>query len=364
MEEPPPPGAPPCPACTRRAGGIGARGERPYNERVSTSIRPAVPAVPHTRRAFLRLLAASGGAWLVACGGASGRPAPGEVRIGAPGGATPATPVPVTVSPEIEVTAGPARIGIGEAASIEVRAQGVASAMIEFLGVRAPLWPAGERLVGMIGVPLEQSPAAAAPVTVLGLDALGVEVARADVTCAIVNVQRPVDYLVLTPDQSSVLTPDASAREAEIRGTQFVRFDRARRWQRSLLVPTEGPLTTFFGQGRSYNNGPVGSFHTGTDIGAPEGAAVVVAAPGRVDWVGDMPIRGTSVLVDHGDGIKTGYHHLSRARVAVGEVVRTGFTIGEVGATGLATGPHLHWELTVWGVNVDPMPWTERAPGV
>ena len=70
-----------------------------------------------------------------------------------------------------------------------------------------------------------------------------------------------------------------------------------------------------------------------------------------------MPIRGNSVIVDHGAGLMTGYHHLSRIDVAVDDLVQAGTQLGALGATGLTTGPHVHWEVIVHGVNVDPLPW-------
>jgi len=296
------------PRSSGRAPKFGLVSARSYNDRVTQLFNPERAAPTYGRRTFLRLLAASGGALLVACSGVSGRPAPGEVNLGGP--APPQLPVTpeASTAPALQIAVQPPVIGAGEAATVEVRAHGAASVVVDFLGVRSPLWPAGDRLMGMIGVPLEQPPTTAVVLAAIGLDASGAEVARAETTCAIISVDRPVDYLLLTPDQASVLTLDASVQEAAIRAAQFVRFDRARRWQRALGIPVEGPITTLFGSGRSYNAGPVGSFHTGTDIGAPEGASVLAAAPGRVDWVGEMPIRGISVLVDHGDGVKTGYH--------------------------------------------------------
>ena len=72
----------------------------------------------------------------------------------------------------------------------------------------------------------------------------------------------------------------------------------------------------------------------------------------------EMPIRGLSVVLDHGGGVFTAYHHLSEAAVVEGQLVSIGDLVGFVGASGLATGPHLHWELIVSGVEVDPMLWT------
>jgi murein DD-endopeptidase MepM/ murein hydrolase activator NlpD len=74
-----------------------------------------------------------------------------------------------------------------------------------------------------------------------------------------------------------------------------------------------------------------------------------------------MPIRGRSVIIDHGAGVKSGYHHLAETLVSEGSLVEAGQVVGAAGSTGLSTGPHLHWEVTVWGVNVDPLQWTAES---
>lgn len=100
--------------------------------------------------------------------------------------------------------------------------------------------------------------------------------------------------------------------------------------------------------------GPRGNgFHAGLDFPAPSGTRVRAAAPGRVTFAGFATGWGLVVTVDHG-GWKTRYAHLSRATVSVGESVAAGERVGLVGATGAATGPHLHLEVVVRGANVDP----------
>jgi murein DD-endopeptidase MepM/ murein hydrolase activator NlpD len=73
-----------------------------------------------------------------------------------------------------------------------------------------------------------------------------------------------------------------------------------------------------------------------------------------------LHVRGNATIIDHGDGVFTGYWHQSELKVKVGDVVTAGQVIGLVGQTGRATGPHLHWELYVGGVQVDPLQWTKQ----
>ncbi len=117
----------------------------------------------------------------------------------------------------------------------------------------------------------------------------------------------------------------------------------------ALAPPVAGGATDGFG--------PRGDrFHSGIDIPAPTGAPVVAAAPGRVAYAGFLAGGwGLLVSIDHG-AARTLYAHLSRVDVRVGEVVQAGRQVGLVGATGDATGPHLHFEVRVRGAAVDPLP--------
>jgi murein DD-endopeptidase MepM/ murein hydrolase activator NlpD len=265
------------------------------------------------------------------------------------------------VSGELDVLLSSPQVGRGETLLLSAPApDGAASAAVGFGGGSYPLAIEDGRIWGVLGAPLDAEPGPAT-LTVVARAALGAELGRADVPYEVVMVDRPVDYLTLTPDQAAILTPEAGELERMLRTEQFASFDDGRRWDAALAVPVVGRQTTRFGQGRSYNGGPVGNFHSGEDIAAPEGTPITAPAAGRVSWVGAMPIRGNSVIVDHGQGVKTGYHHLLEIAVDPGQSLEPGAVVGALGATGLATGPHLHWELTIWGVNVDPMTWTRQA---
>ena len=104
--------------------------------------------------------------------------------------------------------------------------------------------------------------------------------------------------------------------------------------------------------------GPRGlRFHAGLDMPAPSGTGVAAVAPGRVAYAGWRAGGwGRLVVVAHRAGVRSLYAHLSRIDVRLGERVETGFQLGLVGATGDATGPHLHFEVRVRGAAVDPLP--------
>ena len=101
--------------------------------------------------------------------------------------------------------------------------------------------------------------------------------------------------------------------------------------------------------------GPRGNqFHAGLDFPAPTGTAITAAASGRAIFAGYDDGWGLTVVLDHGNGLHTRYAHLSSAAVSVGASVASGALVGRVGSTGFATGPHLHFEVTVRGANADP----------
>jgi murein DD-endopeptidase MepM/ murein hydrolase activator NlpD len=117
-----------------------------------------------------------------------------------------------------------------------------------------------------------------------------------------------------------------------------------------LVAPLQAPVVSPFG--------PRGSrFHSGVDFAAPAGTGIRAAGPGRVVWAGWRDGGwGELVVIAHGSGVRSMYAHLSRVEVRLGEKVGAGFEVGRVGATGDATGPHLHFELRVRGAAVDPLP--------
>ena len=125
-----------------------------------------------------------------------------------------------------------------------------------------------------------------------------------------------------------------------------------------FLSPAEGPINSRFGRRR-------GRMHYGLDIGAPAGSAVRAAQPGKVLYAGDgYRGYGKLVILDHGNGFQTLYAHNRRLRTRTGREVRAGDVIAEVGATGNASGPHLHFEIRRGDRPVDPSPYLTPDDGV
>ena len=119
------------------------------------------------------------------------------------------------------------------------------------------------------------------------------------------------------------------------------------------ILNGENNITSFFGS-RTAPTAGASTNHQGIDIAAPTGTAVLAAAPGRVLGVLRSNAKGNYIELEHSDGSITEYAHLSSAGVTPGQYVTAGQTIGQVGSTGIATGPHLHFGVKVGGSYVDP----------
>ncbi|WP_242107254.1 M23 family metallopeptidase [Luteimonas aquatica] len=127
--------------------------------------------------------------------------------------------------------------------------------------------------------------------------------------------------------------------------------------------PVRGRISGRFGNARVYNGQP-GAGHSGMDIAAPAGTPVKAPAAGVVTFAApDLYLTGGTLLIDHGHGVSSNFLHLSRIDVKLGDRVQQGQTVAAVGATGRATGPHLHWGMNWFDVRIDPLLVLERAAG-
>lgn len=126
----------------------------------------------------------------------------------------------------------------------------------------------------------------------------------------------------------------------------------------SYLTSKYGNRRTYYGIG---TNLEIFGFHTGLDFGGGNGLPITAPAPGVVVFTGLLDVRGNATIIDHGWGVYSGFWHQSEIKVKVGDHVEAGQVIGLVGGTGRVTGAHLHWEVWVNGIQVNPMDWLETA---
>lgn len=125
-------------------------------------------------------------------------------------------------------------------------------------------------------------------------------------------------------------------------------------WQGSFTAPVEAPAGSSFGR-RSILNGKPRSPHTGTDFSADAGTPIKAPGAGTVVLAAELYFSGNTVILDHGMGLYSLFAHLSRYSVQEGDAVKAGDTLGLVGSTGRATGPHLHWSIRLAATRVDPL---------
>ncbi|MHA6721935.1 M23 family metallopeptidase [Sphingomonas sp. RS2018] len=127
-------------------------------------------------------------------------------------------------------------------------------------------------------------------------------------------------------------------------------------WRQRFVWPVTGRISGLFGAQRIYAGEP-GAYHSGVDVARRAGTPIVAPADGIVILAADHPftLEGNLLMLDHGMGLNSAFLHLSRILVRPGKRVRQGEVIGEIGSTGRATGPHMHWGMK-WGeARIDPM---------
>ena len=163
----------------------------------------------------------------------------------------------------------------------------------------------------------------------------------------------------LTVDNPRLVDPLASdlqriESESVRMRTAYNLVSRAPTQLRPISLPVQGTVTSEFGFRRFFNGQPRNP-HSGVDIAAAQGTPVKSPAPGVVVVVGNFFFNGNTVLVDHGGGFVSMLCHLHEVNVQQQQQIERDSIIGTVGATGRATGPHLHWSVSLQGTRVDPL---------
>ena len=214
-----------------------------------------------------------------------------------------------------------------------------------------PVWVAQDNghWVAIVGIPLD---------TPAGTKTLRVEAHTGERSVDFpVSAKRYAEQHVRLKDSSKVtLSEDDEKRAlAEIERIQALK----RHWRAaadtdsSFARPADGRLASRFGLRRIFNGEPRAP-HSGLDIAVPLGAPILATANGRVLAVDDYFFNGKTVFVDHGNGLLSMYCHLDRIDVKPGDALGKGQRLGLAGATGRASGPHLHWSVVLNGTMVDP----------
>ena len=219
-----------------------------------------------------------------------------------------------------------------------------------------PAWPSAKSTEwsALVGIDVDTAPGRHL-VAVTGTEADGREVAAAyplDV------VTREFPTRQLTVDSKYVSPPDTVRGRIDEESRRMRAVLEAvspdRSWAGRFGLPVPGKVVSEFGK-RSVYNGESRGVHSGTDFRGAVGTRVRAPNAGRVALAADLYYSGKTVLIDHGQGLYSHLGHLSAILVTEGEAVIGGQVVGRVGATGVVTGPHLHWSVRLAGTRVDPL---------
>jgi murein DD-endopeptidase MepM/ murein hydrolase activator NlpD len=231
----------------------------------------------------------------------------------------------------------------------------VASLTGSALGAPIHFWPvAPGRWSGLIGIGLETAPGTY-DVAVHGTTAAGEAI---DSRLRIAVTARRFETRRLRVSQKFVTPPAAETariqQDAALLARVFGAVSPERLWSGPFAAPVPGAATSSFGRLSVLNGQPNGR-HQGADFRAASGTPILAPNGGRVVVAQALYFAGNTVILDHGLGLYSLFAHLSSTDVSVGAIVARGDRLGEAGATGRVTGPHLHWAVRVGPLSIDPL---------
>lgn len=163
-----------------------------------------------------------------------------------------------------------------------------------------------------------------------------------------------VQHLIVSDSTEAIRSNENLAKDQEY-------FDRAtanpiseKLWEGQFLKPTEGIMTTQYGQIRYTNDNPVPRIHNGVDLANKLGTPIYAANTGKVVLTHELNVTGNTIIIDHGMGLYSYYFHLDKILVEEGSIVNTGDLIAEMGTTGFSTGSHLHFSVSIGDIYLNP----------
>ncbi|WFC63625.1 M23 family metallopeptidase [Pseudomonas sp. REST10] len=204
----------------------------------------------------------------------------------------------------------------------------------------------GQRWIAIVGIPLSVKPGTQ-QVQIEGGQSLAFEVGAKHYTEQRITLKNQQQ---VNPNAKNLARIERELAEQTRAYRQF-----SARQPSNLLFdkPVDGPLSSPFGL-RRFFNGEERNPHSGLDFAASRGTSIKAPAAGKVILIGDYFFNGRTVFLDHGQGLISMFCHLSAIDVKLGDEVPRGGHLGKVGATGRATGPHLHWNVSLNDARVDP----------
>ena len=279
------------------------------------------------------------------------------------------SPASTAVAPEVARDGLPSQLTLSQlkayqAGAIEVRVTNATAGTATLFGRVSTLVPDGNDVVGYVGIGINDPPWGAD--IVANFTNTDGKPQQLDKWFNILQTQWTVDYITLPPPDPNAPPPPPGLVDEQPRlDAIYAIVTSPRQWTDGWVAPLSGTLTvtSYFGEQRSFNGGPVQGHHGGTDLAANMGTPIYASNNGTVVLAEQVLERGNLVVLDHGGGIYSAYGHMSQFAVKVGDKVTKGQIIGYVGSTGVSTGPHLHWEIAVDGFAVDALRWIDGSQG-
>jgi len=239
-----------------------------------------------------------------------------------------------------------------------VSAEGMGKIEGQFLGQTIPFYKNGSDFKGVVGIPMEQAVGSFS--FALNLTDPNGQINHRIFPLKVIKTKFPLSYYWLKPTKKKLLARDLINEEWARIEKKIVAEDPAQHWRGKFALPVKGEISQLFGS-TTVINGKKGGSHRGLDIAVPIGTRVLAPNEGRVVFAEKLKAFGGTMVLNHGQGIYTLYFHLSKFLRRVGEAVGEGEAIALTGNSGISSGPHLHWGMSVHNLRVDPLQWTKQA---
>jgi len=206
-----------------------------------------------------------------------------------------------------------------------------------------------KRWLALVGIPLDSKPGE------YSIDIIN-SAGKSQMRFTIADKEYPAQYITIKNKRMVNPNPEDLKRIRADRipiGKALRTWTERRQVATNFIPPVDGRLSSLFGLKRFFNNQPRNP-HSGLDIAAPAGTPIKAPADAVVIATGNYYYNGNTVFLDHGQGLITGYFHMTEIKVKPGQKVKQGDILGTVGETGRVTGPHLHWNVYLNRTKVDP----------
>jgi murein DD-endopeptidase MepM/ murein hydrolase activator NlpD len=282
------------------------------------------------------------------------RPAALLIALAVAGAVLAGAPAPGAAQSAIVVNMDFEFLRQGTAGVVRLSGADIAGGVIDALDRSYPFFPVTDGFAALVSVPLDQRIRRDYPMRLTVYRTDGVAVSMESVLRVESGEFVREDEFTIPSDRMFLLNMDIQYNEDARLMAIYSVVTPQRFWEGQFTYPVNAPLSSPFGSVRAYNDGSVRR-HTGYDFSLTSGTPIMASASGRVVYARGLDIHGNHVVIDHGWGVFSAYSHLSQMFVVPGQPVLQGEIIGLSGNTGRSTGPHLHWEIAVNGVWVNPI---------